>query len=116
MKAIVAGGRDFIPNDHHKEWLIFQLERNEITTVLCGMAKGADTFGEETARELVLNVEYFPANWLDQGKAAGPLRNEEMAKNADICILFPGGSGTRDMKRRAEAHGLKIIEWRGIES
>jgi hypothetical protein len=34
-----------------------------------------------------------------------------MAKYADVCILFPGGSGTADMKRRAIAHGLRVVEY-----
>lgn len=114
MKSIIAGGRDFIPNERHREWLIFQLERNNVTEVFSGCAKGADSFGEDVASDLRIPTRLFPADWGTHGKAAGPIRNEEMAKEADICILFPGGTGTADMRRRSIQHGLMLIEYKEI--
>lgn len=111
MKAIIAGGRDFIPNQNHYDWLVGKLKKYNVTTVFSGACRGADSFGASTACDLHIGVcEYF-AQWSIHGTKAGPLRNEAMAKHADICILFPGGKGTADMKRRAIRHGLKIIEW-----
>lgn len=39
----------------------------------------------------------------------GHNRNESMAKYADAVILFEGGSGTEDMRRRAKDHSLKRL-------
>ena len=111
MKVIIAGGRDFIPEPKHKSWLYRVLSQIEATTVICGMAKGADTFGMKVALELGLTVLRFPANWDLHGKSAGRIRNEEMAKVADACILFPGGKGTAHMKSIAEYYVLTVIEY-----
>lgn len=82
----------------------------EAERIVSGGCRGADAFGESIARELGLKVDTFPADW-SLGKSAGPARNEKMAAYADACILFPGGRGTADMKRRAQAHGLLIAEF-----
>ena len=52
----------------------------------------------------------YPADWRRYGKKAGPIRNEEMAKEANICFaLWDGESrGTLDMIRRADNHGLGL--------
>jgi hypothetical protein len=62
-----------------------------------------------------LFVEAHPADWAKHGKAAGPLRNQEMVDlGADICLAFPlnASRGTRDCMRRAEAAGIpvKVVE------
>jgi len=115
MKVIIAGGRDFIPAPKHKSWLIRVLSQLEATTVICGMAKGADLFGLKIALENSLEVLRYPANWDLYGNAAGRKRNEEMAKVADACILFPGGKGTAHMKSIAEYYDLKVIEYSETE-
>ena len=109
MKVIVAGGRDFVAKQKHKDWLIEQLEKLKATSIVCGMAKGADTFGKIVGEELGLEILKFPADWNKHGKAAGPIRNNEMAKVADACILFPGGVGTADIEQKAQH--LIIIKW-----
>ena len=82
-----------------------------ITEIVSGGCRGADSFGEDYARHYQLKLTIFPADWKTHGKAAGPIRNEEMAKYADICILLPGGRGTDDMERRARREGCKIIKY-----
>lgn len=68
----------------------------------------------------------FPAKWDDlvtlpvvlryrNGKpynaAAGGIRNQQMADfGPQLCIAFPGGSGTADMVRRAHAAHIRVIE------
>jgi hypothetical protein len=47
----------------------------------------------------------------DYCPAAGNYRNQEMADlGADECVAGPGGSGTRDMVRRAKAAGIPVRE------
>ena len=115
MKVIVAGGRDFFPEFKHSQWLTEQLHELKATHIISGKARGADSFGEEIGRLLRLDIIEYPANWDRYGKKAGPLRNEEMAKVADACILFPGGQGTKNMRDLAEAYDVPIIEWEDEE-
>lgn len=111
MRVIVAGGRDLIPNKNHVRWLIDTLLKLGTTEVICGMAKGADTLGKQVALKMNIPVKEFPADWNKYGRSAGPIRNAEMAKNADACILFPGGNGTANMKMLATVNKLKIMEY-----
>ena len=111
MRVIVAGGRYFKPTREHIEWLINVLKSLEATEVVCGMANGADLFGRQIALKMKLTVKEFPAEWDKYGRMAGPIRNAEMAKNADACVLFPGGRGTANMKMLAKVNELKIVEY-----
>jgi hypothetical protein len=79
--------------------------------IFSGCAKGADTFGEEVAKDLEIKVKKFPAQWNTLGKKAGILRNEEMMKEADALIVFPGGRGTEDIIKRARQKGIKVYEY-----
>lgn len=97
MKVIIAGGRD-ITDPKFVERAV-KASGYKITEVVCGMAKGVDTLGKEWAESQGIPVKEFPANWSKFHRAAGPIRNAEMAKYADalIAIMKPGSKGTRNM-------------------
>lgn len=111
FKVIVAGGRDFFDYNFLKEKVdnILSSIKDEIE-IVSGNAKGADELGERYAKERGYKIKRFPANWTQHGKAAGPLRNEEMAKYADACICFWDGSsrGTSNMIDNAKKYKLKL--------
>jgi len=81
-------------------------------TIIFGVApKGADRLAAKVARRMELPLEPHPADWKTYGKAAGPIRNEEMAKaGADLCIAFWDGQskGTMDMMGRCRKHGIPL--------
>lgn len=107
MKVIIAGSRD-ITNPAFVEQAIID-SGFEITEVFCGMAPGVDEIGKLWATVNNVPLRYFPADWKKHGKAAGPLRNEQMAQEADALIAVSNGSrGTADMIRRAIDHNLII--------
>ena len=95
MKVIVAGTRDFDDYELLKE----KLKTYDITEVVCGGAKGADTLGENYAKECEISVDYFPADWNKYGKAAGHIRNGDMAEYCDMAVIFWDGEskGSQDM-------------------
>lgn len=107
-KIIVAGSRDFI----YREFLFSELDKliKEPCIILCGEAKGADTYGKQWALSRNHDVASFPANWDKHGKAAGMIRNQEMIDDADELIAFWDGvsRGTADVVRRAEKKGIPI--------
>ena len=53
-----------------------------------------------------------PARWLQEGRGAGPKRNGRMAALEGVggVLALPGGDGTADMIRQAEAAGIPV--WR----
>lgn len=111
FRVIIAGGRDFTDYGFLVETMDYLLsEVNESITVVCGKARGADTLGEQYAKERGYSVKYFPADWDRYGKAAGYIRNEEMAENADALVAFWDGKsrGTRNMIEIAKERGLRI--------
>ena len=71
---------------------------------------GADYYGEEFAKEFKLEVEEYPADWDKHGKAAGPIRNEQMAKAANAVIVFWDGKsrGSKNMIDMAEKHNKPL--------
>lgn len=87
-----------------------------------------DKHGETWALENNIDLETYPAKWNDvthpdaiirynrKGEPynvlAGHWRNEEMASKADGLIALHDGdsTGTLDMIKRAEQHGLKIYK------
>lgn len=119
---IIAGGRDF--NDYEflrqKCDIILSNVTDEVV-VLCGCngvkdkntgepISGADLFGEKYAKEKGFGIDYYPANWDEHGRAAGPIRNEEMAKKATHCVTFwdSKSKGTRSMIDLANKYNLKL--------
>lgn len=109
MKALVCGGRDYA--DRMAVWYTLDaFGPPAITSVVSGMARGADTFAAEWARRFLFPLQEFPADWKRDGKAAGPIRNQRMLDEGkpDVVIAFPGGKGTADMVRRAERAGVKV--------
>lgn len=104
FKCIIAGSRHMPFSSYH---LIpaavarFQdITGRKITEVVCGMARGADTLGKKWAVCVAnLPVKDFPADWDKNGKAAGPIRNGEMADYADGLIVFiwDGSRGSQNM-------------------
>lgn len=111
FRVIIAGGRDFNDYPLLKETMDKLLVNiTDEITVLCGQAKGADTLGEQYAKENGYTVSYHPADWEQYGKRAGYLRNEQMAQNADALVAFWNGKsrGTKHMIGLAMHYGLKV--------
>lgn len=108
MKTIIAGGRGYLFTQKDIEWLDQIHAKHKITEVVSGGAFGADSCGEAWATVNAIPVKVFQADWETHGKAAGPIRNQQMAEYADACILFPGGKGTESMRQLALKHELAI--------
>ena len=80
MRCIIAGGRDF--KDYERLKKVMDSCPYEITEVVCGKARGADSLGEKWAIERGIHVKYFVADWEGLGKRAGFVRNVDMAEYA----------------------------------
>ena len=112
-RVIIAGTRTF--NDYNLfkescEYLLRESMEKQQIIIVSGHARGTDTMGERFAKEHGLPCEYYPANWQIHGRAAGPIRNKEMANNADALIAFWDGHsrGTRSMINLARKMGLQV--------
>lgn len=110
MIVLVCGGRNF----YNKSLLYSALKAApfEITKIVNGGANGADKLSTIWAKEKGIPYVEYPAEWNKYGRRAGPIRNAEMLEleNIDYVIAFPGGKGTEDMIKRAEAKGIKVLK------
>lgn len=111
MKLIIAGGRYYRFTSYDIDRLDDLRSKNLINEVVSGGASGADACGEEWAKERGIPVKRFPADWNKFGKAAGPIRNAQMADYANDVVLFPGGKGTDSMRKLAKLAGLVIHDF-----
>ena len=81
--------------------------------VVDGGARGADTLAEEIAEGVGLPIKVFPADWKNLGRAAGPIRNEQIVEYADYVLAFYDGNitgGTKNSVNHAIAKGKKYKE------
>ena len=112
MRTIIAGGRDYQLTDEDLSFLASL----PITEVVSGGATGADAGGEMFAYRVDIPMKRFKADWQTYGRAAGPMRNRQMAVYAEAVVLFPGGRGTNSMFNEAKKYELKIYDLRAAKS
>lgn len=125
MRLLVCGSRDFenqqvvwnsistiitsgaISNGEYdlKDW-----------TIIEGGASGADALAAKYGGYMDVNVETYPADWNAHGKAAGPIRNQQMLDEGkpDKVLAFINkplveSRGTKHMVEIAEKAGLPVI-------
>lgn len=116
VRVLVCGDRDY--TDREGLWTVldgFRRETDGTLTIIEGGARGADQFASEWADgKLAQGVRHvtFPAEWGRYGRAAGPIRNQQMLDEGkpDIVLAFhddiEDSKGTRDMLRRAQKAGV----------
>lgn len=120
MRVGVSGGRNY------DRWQVVHAvlgkfhHRYGIHSLIQGEADGADFCAKTWAYNNKVRVESYPARWNDVDRPgavvkynsfgkpydamAGFIRNREMAQSKpDLFLIFPGGSGTKDMRDVAVA-------------
>jgi hypothetical protein len=126
MKLIIAGSRTITGGTHLIDMAIQQFPELQyavnyglIVEVVSGTANGIDKLGEtwaetypEFANRTAPRVVHFPANWNAFQRAAGPMRNKEMAAYADALLLIWDGEskGSANMKMQMEKLKKPIYE------
>ena len=113
FRVIIAGGRDFNNYPLLKakcDNILAEKATTHQIIIVSGTARGADSLGEKYAQEHSYTIEQYPADWNTHGKAAGPIRNAQMANSADALIAFWDGKshGTQSMINIAKAKGLLV--------
>lgn len=108
MKVLVCGGRDY----GDRQAVYDALDRLEdVDAMICGGARGADRLAQDWAGMRGIVCRAYPADWEAHGRAAGPIRNQQMldVEKPDLVVAFPGGRGTADMVERAIAAGVPVF-------
>jgi len=119
-----GGGRDLAwPHQRVAAELLARSGGRPVHLVLHGGARGADAAIGRAAHQLGWSSLVMPAHWQLHGRAAGPIRNRELLKQAIaravahtspghhtsvLVVAFPGGAGTASLVQQAHqpASGL----------
>ena len=107
MRAAIVGSKTF--NDYNKlvEFIHETVQKyglEEISLIVSGGAKGADTLGTQFAKENEIELKVFLPEWKKYGRAAGLRRNVEIIDNCDVCFAFWDG------KSHGTKHDIKLCK------
>jgi hypothetical protein len=109
LKTIIAGSRDI--TDYTVVLSAILSSEFKITEVVAGGARGVDRLAEQFAADMKLPIVIFPADWTSNPRAAGMVRNKQMAEYADALIAVWDGKsrGTKNMIDEAVSRNLKLF-------
>lgn len=109
--VLVCGGREYANKELLFDVLNVAHTANPIKLLVHGGASGADDLAGQWARHVGVRWKAYPAYWKEEGRAAGPKRNQRMLDEAEphLVIAFPGGDGTADMIGRANKAGVPVV-------
>lgn len=102
MRVLIFGGREFNDTETFYKTMQRLHERFGFECVIEGEATGADYLARSWGMWNGLPIEPYFANWTAFGDRAGAFRNSRMLREGkpDLCVGFPGGTGTRDMAKK----------------
>lgn len=109
MKVAVVGSRSF------EDYALLKKTLDElypnITLIVSGGARGADSLSEQYAKEEGIRTLIFKPDWEKHGRAAGFIRNRDIVENADMVIAFHDGQskGTANSIEIAKRLGKKLL-------
>lgn len=104
-KCVIAGTRGFKDYDLLNQ--VIMESGFPITEVISGKEKtGVDALGERWAHDNFCAVSGHPADWDQHGKAAGMIRNREMAVEGDSAVVICVNQSPGSMNMIAEMKKL----------
>jgi hypothetical protein len=112
-RILVCGGRDYQDQAMLFGVLDVIAEQQPIYTIIQGGASGADELARMWCHTRNVRYENFPADWRANGKAAGPIRNQQMIDEGrpTMGLAFKGGRGTADMVQRMKKAGITVAQF-----
>ena len=107
MKILVAGSRNYYDYAEFSEVMNYTHKKYNISEIVSGGARGADSLAERYAKENNIPIKVFKADWDKYGKSAGFIRNADMHNYLSqfedrMCLCFWDGQS------RGTAHNFKL--------
>lgn len=111
MRIGVIGSRSFLDYELLEKTLNKILDRTQISSIISGGAKGADSLAEKYAQLNNIDVTIFKPDW-SLGKGAAAIRNIKIVENSDIIIAFWDGvsKGTKMTIGMATSKNVKVLK------
>lgn len=116
MRVLVCGDRNWSDKKTIQTVLWNLMKEHGNLTIIHGACRGADRMAAEVGYEIGADVLAFPAEWDKYGKAAGPIRNQQMINEGhpEMAIAFHNdfahSKGTKDMVTRLRNAKVKEIQ------
>jgi hypothetical protein len=112
MKLIIAGSRDLEISTQALQELMLTLVGNPRVILNGHCPTGIDKVAAKMTSFSEWELEIHPPLWKEHGKAAGPIRNKQMAEVADKLLLVWDGEskGSANMKSEMQKLGKPVIE------
>lgn len=126
MRILVTGSREWENNTRNKlmfnsamDLVMRGYDVDNIELVIGDCPTGLDLIAREWVGFFGFKHKVFYADWTQHGKAAGPLRNQEMVDYISdvpisIAVAFPmpgaGNRGTTDCTNRVLREGIKLVQ------
>lgn len=89
------------------------VEKNKVTHIVSGGAKGVDTLARRFAEEKGIPLLEFKPDYSTYGRGAPLQRNTTIVEHSDVVLAFvtPNSKGTWDTIKKAEKMGriVKIV-------
>lgn len=97
MKLAIIGSRGFNNYDLLEKEVISFIPVLDIDLLISGGAEGADSLGEQFAKNFNIPTKIFRPDWKTNGRKAGYMRNVDIIRHSDLVIAFWDGQskGTR---------------------
>lgn len=115
MRILVCGDREWTDYNAILKELKYYNELYKVSFTIEGEARGADSLARVAAEQLKIPVMKFPADWDKHGKAAGPIRNQQMLDEGkpDLVLAFHDNieqsKGTKHMIEISKKKGLRVL-------
>lgn len=87
MKTAVIGSRSFEDYERLKK----ELDGRNITMIISGGARGADTLAERYAKQKGIEIRVFNPDYKKDGRAAPFVRNRQIVEACDAIVAFWDG-------------------------
>lgn len=109
-RVLVFGSRDWMFRDHiHTDMINLGMLIGPYVVVHGACPNGADYFASSGAHLMAAQQERYPADWKEYGKAAGPIRNREMAMSEPdyaLGYIINSSPGSENMLQNLEARNV----------
>lgn len=111
MRIGVIGSRSFQDYELLEKTLNEISDRTQISSIISGGAKGADSLAEKYASLNNIDTIIFKPDW-SIGKSAAAIRNIKIVENADIVVAFWDGisKGTKMTIDMATSKNVKVLK------
>jgi hypothetical protein len=113
MHLGIVGSRNYVDYEAFKTHIEETLKKwnvnvTNISSVVSGGAKGADSLAERWAKDNAIPTTVFKPDWNKLGKKAGILRNTDIVNESTHLVAFPtkDSIGTWDSIRKSTKKGI----------